>query len=422
MNRATLAIVAALIIIFSGIAVAITLARGYQFDVSKKTLAPTGILVATSDPDGAQVLIDGKLKTATNNTINLAPGEYKVRIQKDGFTPWEKQIEIKKEEVFKTNVFLFPSLADLRPLTFTGALNPTISSDKTKIAYGIASASAKIDGANGNGVWIMDIGRAFSAPIFSATDLRQIYANTPFLSLSDANLIWSPDDKQILAYYGDLEKPTSAYLLNTDRINDAPSQVLPTLTVILTDWTNLSLARKNAQLAKLPLNLRSLLSTSAAQLNFSPDETKILYTATASASLPHFLTAYLPGTNPTPQTRTITTNHTYVYDLKEDRNYLIPGNWSASGNQQPAGQQTSQLAWFPSSRHLLTITNNSSVSLGAGQILVMEYDGTNQAAVFNGAFNPDDVFVWPNWSKIVILTNLGSNDPLAKNLYTVNLR
>ncbi len=100
MNRVTLAVLATFFLLAAAVFVAIVLARGYSFNLDTRNLIPTGILVATSDPDGAEVLIDGKLKTATNNTINLPPGKYDIKIQKDGYTPWEKKVEVKKEEVF----------------------------------------------------------------------------------------------------------------------------------------------------------------------------------------------------------------------------------------------------------------------------------------------------------------------------------
>lgn len=398
MNKATLAVLTALIFLVGGVVIAITLARGYKIDIGSKTLTPTGILVATSDPDGAEVVINGKLTTATNSTINLAPGKYTVRIQKDGYTSWEKQVEIKKEEVFKTNVFLFPSLSDLRPLTFTGSLNPTTSSDLTKTIYGVASASARVNGIDGNGVWVIDMGRSFlSTPIFFATDFRQIYRNTSLLPLSEFNFQWSPDSRQVLAYKDSLATPSAAYLLDTDRVNESPVSVTTRIPTILEEWNTLILARNQARLDKLPLLIKTTLASASAKLEFSPDETKVLYTATVSAELPKILTAYLPGTNPTSEARNLKAGNTYVYDLKEDKNFLVPNN----------------VTWFPSSRHLLSVTNN--------QISVMEYDGTNKAAVFSGEFDPKNVFVWPNWSKIVILTSLG-NSGGQENLYTINLR
>lgn len=402
MKKTTLAVVFGIILILAGTVVAILFARGYNFDISKKELSSTGILVATSDPDGASVSVQtpdrASLRSATNSTMNMSPGTYKVKIQKDGFTPWEKSVEIKKEEVFKTNVFLFPALSDLRPLTFTGAKNPIISTDNTKIVYGVASASSQLS-LNQNGIWIIDMGRVFvSSPIFSAADFRQIYRNPAAagqLSLSDTKFTWSPDNKQILA---------GNYLLDADRLDDTPT-FIASPSGIIAEWKILLDARKTAQNSKLPVNIKQILASSSGELFFSPDETKVLYTATASATLPIAITNYLPGKNPTPETRIIKPNFEYVYDIKEDRNYLV-------GPSTTLGASSS-VAWFPSSRHLISTADN--------QISIMEFDGTNKAVVFNGAFKKDAVFAWPNWSKLVILTTLGSTTGM-ENLYTVNFR
>lgn len=391
MKRTTFAVIFGITIILIGTIVAVLFARGYNFDISKKELFSTGILVATSDPDGAEVLIDGKLKTATNNTINLAPGTYKVTIQKDGFTPWEKSIELKKEEVIKTNVFLFPALADLRPLTFSGAKNPTISTDSTKIVYGVASASSQLS-LNPNGIWIIDMGRLFTpTPIFSSADFRQIYRNTTLLSLSDAEFTWSPDNKQILA-----KKPVAVYLLETDKLNDNPTDVSEKVSAILSDWQIAQKQKLDAQVARLPIQVRGIIASSSANISFSPDETKALYTASASAMLPTAITAYIPGKNPTSEIRNLKSGNTYVYDIKEDKNYLVNAS-----------------RWFPSSKHLIGFSEN--------QISIMEYDGTNNAVIYNGPYNKEAIFAWPNWSKMVILTSLGSTNG-SENLYTVNFR
>src|SRR5487761_2029079 len=79
--------------------VVILYARGYQlsFTTGKPQLTGSGILVVTSDPDGAEVFINGHLTTATNNTINLAPDTYDVSIKKDGYLPWERTVKVNQE-------------------------------------------------------------------------------------------------------------------------------------------------------------------------------------------------------------------------------------------------------------------------------------------------------------------------------------
>ena len=85
--------------------------RGYSLNLngSGPILSGTGLLVATSSPDGAQVFINGHLTTATDNTINLAPGDYDVKIFKEGYFPWEKKITVKKEVVSKADALLIPN-------------------------------------------------------------------------------------------------------------------------------------------------------------------------------------------------------------------------------------------------------------------------------------------------------------------------
>lgn len=386
MNRRNIIIVLTVLTLILFSTAVIIVARGYQLDIKNVTLAPTGILVATSDPDGAEVLVNGKLTTATNNTINLTPGKYLVKIQKDGFTPWEKNITIKPEEVFKTNAMLFPSLPDLRPLTLTGAKNPTPSADGGRIAYTIASASAEK-----NGLWILDMSRSsLPAGLFAGADFRQI-ASTNFETYT-----WSPDGKEIVA-------STSAqapYLLETDRINPSPeSMTTVDLAQTRVTWEQLANSRSKAQTIKLPSALFLTLASSSARLQFSPDETKVLYQATSSAVIPPVLTTYLPGTNPTAETRQTTPGQLYVYDIKEDKNYPI--------------SNCPHCTWFPSSRHLLSFSDR--------EIAVREFDGTNKATVYAGPFRNGFVFPWPDSRKIVILTSL--NDPtFGENLYTINLR
>jgi Tol biopolymer transport system component len=202
MNKSSFVVLVSFALVITIAIIAIFFARGYQIDFTKKTVSGTGILVATSDPDGAEVLINGKLKTATNNTINLEPGKYTIRLEKDGFSPWEKSVEVKREEVFKTNAFLFPRVPDLRPLTFTGATNPTVSPDGTKIVYSVASASAEK-----NGIWIADISRsAILSPLGSPADLRQITKQSVLLPVKETKFLWSPDSKEIIAF---IERPVT---------------------------------------------------------------------------------------------------------------------------------------------------------------------------------------------------------------------
>jgi hypothetical protein len=90
------------IIIIAGTYFAIRWAQGdFRLDQNQGQLASeTGLLHATSTPKGAEVYIDGKLTSVTDNTIYLAPGEYEVVISKDGYSPWKKNHQSRKSSSF----------------------------------------------------------------------------------------------------------------------------------------------------------------------------------------------------------------------------------------------------------------------------------------------------------------------------------
>ena len=81
-----------LIVVPIGTYFLILFAKGYRPNLPEKKLDPTGLLVATSTPDGAQILVNGKVTSATNTTLSLSPATYEIEIKKDGFQPWKKTL------------------------------------------------------------------------------------------------------------------------------------------------------------------------------------------------------------------------------------------------------------------------------------------------------------------------------------------
>src|SRR3989338_1462921 len=215
-----------------GTTVALRWAKGYRFNFSKQgpTMAGTGLLVASSDPKGAQVYLNGKLTTATDDTLNLPPGSYEVEIKKDGFMAWKKTLEVTAELVTQTTAKLFPSVPNLTPLTFTGVSGPVPSPDGQKIVYRVDSAENEAK----NGLWILELSE-LSFAVARTSEPKQIARNTSQYDFSIAKLVWTPDSGQILAYWQEtqnsklktLASPTgrqnsisSAVLLNTGGMND----------------------------------------------------------------------------------------------------------------------------------------------------------------------------------------------------------
>lgn len=385
------------LILFSvvgGTFIAIKFASGYRLDFTTKTLKPTGILSVNSSPNGAQVFINGVLKTATDSNLSLEPGKYAVEIKKEGFTPWKKELVIERELVTSTEAFLFPQVPDLKPLTFDEAANPIPSPDNNRIAYSIPLPNPKA------GLWVMDL----SDSIFNlGKGSIMIAKSRPGAEFAKSNYFWSPDSRQIVV---ELTSSNSKYLLDPNQLNQLSSSNDITLTyaTIYENWQGEEVLKNRIRQRKLPLVMQEIVASNAAELQFSPDGTKLMYTATASAQIPPNLASLFVSSSTQKESRKIEPNRLYIYDIKEDRNFEIPFNMP-SPTSTPKKSKTALVLstlntprWFPTSNHLVWIIDNKVVSC--------EYDGMNLTTIYSGSFMNSFVFVSPSSSRIIVLSEI----------------
>ncbi|MBF8249800.1 MAG: hypothetical protein HW400_401 [Candidatus Levybacteria bacterium] len=379
-------IVATIVVILYG--------KGYNFNFGdgKIGISGTGLLAATSQPDGAGIYINGHLTSATNNTISLPPGEYDVKIFKSGYSAWQKKIKIEKEVVTGAYAFLIPTAPKLDNITQTGVDNPVLDPTRTKIAYTVSSLDPRK-----NGIYILDMGLR---PILTLQSSSTQIADDTIDNFSTAQLSWSPDAKEITATVSAGPSAATTYLLKTS-FNENPQDVTATLASVNSAWNELKTNQDKSQLLGFKTNLQNLIEENFTIFSWSEDETKILYTASRSATLPIIINPPLIGTNSTPEAREIKTGAVYVYDIREDKNFKI------------LDANTLSLNWFTDSKHLIYVLN--------GKIQIMDYDGQNQTTIYAGPFMDRYVFSWPDSSRLLILTDLGnSNTP--PNLYTIGLK
>lgn len=404
--------------IIFGVAIAIiAYGRGYRV-ATDGTVNPTGLLVLSSEPSGAQIIIDGKVKTATPATLSLPPGMYDVTIAKDGFQNWQKRLTVQGEVVAKGDALLLPTNPSLTALTASGVVNPILSPDGGKLAYIIpdglpATASAAL-ATTKPGVWVLDL---VDKPLGLNRDARQIAQNNS-VNFSRATLTWSPESKQMLVSLS----PTSNFLLEADQLNISPRPIV-NIKLLQSDWQKIKDQRQKEQFVTVPKLFTDIATSSARVVSFSPDETKILYEATSSATIPEVISPPLIGTNPTTDTRMIDVGNIYIYDVKEDRNYLLglvsdllpkPEGAMVKRSAPTPTELARIIHWLPTSRHLVIV--------GKDKVGIMDFDGGNRRTAYAGPFWDSFAVPWASGGKLVILTNLNSAASLINNLYVVNLK
>ncbi len=419
-----------ILFIILGTVIAILYGRGYRPDFKNKDLKPTGLISVTSDPVGAQVYIDGQLKSASNNSFSIDPNWYTAKIIKEGFLPWEKKIRVQGEVVTHLDPFLFPQNPSLSPITNSGVDRPLMSPDGTKIAYVVPIPQNDDLSVKKAGLWVYDL---VERPLGLNRDPRQLGISNAIYDFSATSLIWSPDSNQILVTDGKTFR-----LYQTGKTEDY-QDVTFSYTTILDEWCKMKQTKEKEQLSAFKTDIINMATSSAKIISFSPDETRILYEATASASIPQVIIPPMIGTNSTPEDRNIQPGKIYVYDSREDKNYFLLDKKELQlplasginlksqkqiGNCLPADEAGKSeignsgtavpVHWFPTSRHLVLTLS--------GKIDILEYDRTNWVTVYSGPFVDNFIAPWPGGSRIIILTNLNPGVSKLPNLYTVNLR
>lgn len=390
MNKRLLITLSTALFLLVATVIAIKLAKGYRPDLKDGQLKATGLLLANSIPRGAQVIIDGRLTTATDDTINLPPGEYEIKIEKVGYLSWRKKLKIEAELVTETNARLFPSVVELKPLTFTGLAKPILSPDGGKIAFSIATSSAEPKKA---GLWILDL---TTRPLSFPPKPRQIAQSTAVLDFLRGNYSFSPDGSKLLVNF-----KNASFLLESDRFNSRLTNIKEETIKIKEEWEKEKSTLQKASLTKFPKEIQPLLTESAEVIALSPDETKVLYKTLENIKIPQELLPPVPASSTQPEERDLKANVLYVYDRKEDKNFRIH-------------EAIENISWFPDSRHLILVERE--------KIKIVGYDSQNERVIYAGDFEEDFAAVWPDGSRLVILTNLNPDSPLPPNLYAINLK
>lgn len=386
MNKRVLLTLLFAITVLIGTAVAIFLAKGYRFSTKTGTLAGTGIISITSIPDQASVYLDGHLTTATNTNINsLLPKDYDVKIQKDGFIPWEKKVTVKEGLVSQIKATLFPAIPTVYPLTFNGVFNLSQSPDGQRLEFMVpASADAQSDvtGIKKSGIWVWDMTSSSPLNFVGGREPHRVADFIPGLDYQSAGIRWSPDSTQIMVNLTD-----RSLLLDASNFNNPARDITAVLQSTVDTWNSQEKTKTDTELLTIKDPTARSEASSSALMKFSPDQTKVLESKDGKTNFK-------------------------VLDLVDGSSYSIP--------------QANKIIWLPDSRHLIMVeqlgTKADSNGFYSGKVSVVEFDGTNKDDVYVGNFDTSTVYPWPDLSRLALVSSVATSTANIPNLFGVNLK
>lgn len=398
------------VLLLLGTTLAILYARGYRLgvDEGKPQLSKTGILNASSIPNGANIWIDDHLTSATDNAINLTPGQYKVTIGKDGYHSWQKDVQILKEEVTNTDAILWPQAPTLQSLSTFGISDPVIDPLGAKVAFKITNQQARK-----NGIYVLDMTRR-SLPVLVGQSASTQIATDVTDAFSRAQLMWSPDGEELIASVSSqLTSETTYYLLDANTLNETPQDVTATYDTVRDTWRLQRVTKEQSRLVALKPPVKKLVQDNFQVIAWSPDDKKVLYQAKQTGELPLVIRPRRIGNNLLYERRDLEKGGIYVYNVAEDVNTRIIESKDVFCDLLDPLCKNHTLTWFPTSNHLIYVHDR--------KIEIVEDDGANTTTIYAGPFAENYVFPWPDGSRLVILTNLG-NTNIPPTFYTISLR
>lgn len=98
--------------------------QGYRFNFENKKITKTGGLFLKILPKQVEIYLDDKFVKKTDFFFGsalietLLPKKYKIKVEKNGYFPWEKNLEVEEGKVTEVkNIILFPRSPGFRVLT-----------------------------------------------------------------------------------------------------------------------------------------------------------------------------------------------------------------------------------------------------------------------------------------------------------------
>lgn len=362
-----------------------------QSGYPQPTVKKTGMLAVRSEPDGAKVYLNEELVTATDDTISsLQPGQYELRIEKEGFEIWEKEVSVYPELVTDITAVLVLQSPRLEPLTNTDVKAFALSTNQNNIAFLTANHEEP-------GIWVLPL---TGSPL-------NIFRNNTRLLVPDTanskpsvgeNVWWSKNDDELLVRMNE----TGYLLYKVDaagNANPVPEAITNVQEVFdrwdqewKTDFVDTKIEAIDLQ-QDIPEWVKENALNSTA--TWSPDEEKFFFTT--------------PGENP----------NEAVLNVYNGEDPLPVGEKRMYETLTVPNPENTKIYWYSDSYHLILVERTPN-TMDYYTISLVRIDGTNRTPIYTGALASDQAFPTPGGDKIVVLTWL--KDRAQTNLYAISVR
>ncbi len=356
----------------------------------------TGMLAVRSIPEGAKIYLDNEARTATDDTISsLTPKKYRLKITKEGFETWEKEVEVFSEQVTDITAVLVLQSPRLSPLTNNNVKAYNISTSQNNIAFVTSNHEEP-------GIWILPMSNS-PFNIFTNTT-RVLIPNNRYAAPSfGEKLWWSPDDSEILVQMNE-----NGFLLykikdlSVSSNNITPEELTnkeETFTRWEEEWkTNFlmpNLKKIQDDNIEIPEQILNKIETEGVDTQWSPDSEKFFFLEEVPDKGIYQVVVF-NSENPLP-----------VGEQREYRNLEIKDT------------SNTHIFWYSDSYHLIIVTQDPSGN-GYSNINLVRIDGSNNTNIYSGYLSDYTAYPSPAGDMIIVLTSLKESAP--SNIYGIAIR
>lgn len=161
------------------------------------TIKETGVIEVHSIPDNVRAFINGaEIGLSGNRIQNILTGKVKLKLQKEGYTPWEKLVEVNNDKITYVYAQLYPLNLKREQVVSPNIDTLVYSEDKNKLIFTVLDSEVLDE----IGIWKLELNPNVPSlqsvqptKIFALSeDLRNTLRTFPY------TLSLSPDDSFIL--------------------------------------------------------------------------------------------------------------------------------------------------------------------------------------------------------------------------------